>query len=86
MPGLSTEQRVETADVAELVVRRYFDHYLDKTFPVAAAAVVAAHDNNPAAHGGVLAQVTRAKYLLIGFAAAGGFGGGVTFAKLVHLF
>jgi hypothetical protein len=64
-------------DRAELAVRRYFDRYLLEVFPVQLAAAIASHDNNHAAHGGVIQQAIKNKYLLIGFVAAGGFGGGV---------
>lgn len=79
--GLSAGQRQEAEDVAELKVRRYFDEYLKTTFPESVAAMIQAHNTSPEAHGGVVAQVLKAKYLFMGFAAAGGFGA----AKLIDL-
>lgn len=84
--GLNVDQRTEAAEIAELAVRRYFDHYLTNVFPASASALISAHNNDPQAHGGVLAQVMRAKFLVTGFAAAGGLGGGVALSKLLSLF
>lgn len=60
--------------IAELEVRRYFDHYLEDVFPVQVAAVMDAHNKATDAHGGVLEQFKTVRWILIGAAFASGFG------------
>lgn len=81
MAGLNQQQRTEVAEIAELTVRRYFDHYLQDVFP----KQMRAHDVNVYAHGGIVRRFARFKYLLFGFAAAGGFVGGAGMGRLVDL-
>lgn len=69
----------------ELGVRRYFDHYLEKVFPVQVRQVLDSHDKSTEAHGGVAKKFDRFRYLLTGFAAAGGFGAGAAATKLASL-
>jgi hypothetical protein len=69
----------------ELGVRRYFDKYLEDVFPEQLRALLDAHDQSCLAHGGVAKRLDRLRFLAMGFAAAGGFGGGLGLAKLVHL-
>lgn len=77
--------RNDADDRAELVVRRYFDHFLNEVFPTQLAAAITSHDKDSDAHSGVVKKVDRFQYLLTGFAAAGGFGGGVAATKLLGL-
>lgn len=86
MAGLNKQQRDEVKDIAELAVRQYFDHYLTEVFPQQVKAFdqkLRAHDVNVFAHGGIVRRFAKFKYLLIGFAAAGGFIGGAGMERLV---
>lgn len=71
--SLSEDQERETARIAELEVRRYFDHYLINVFPLQVRAIKAhahdqidKHDGDRAAHGGVEKKVNRMWWGLIG--------------------
>lgn len=81
MAGLNKQQRQEVKDIAELEVRRYFDHYLREVFP----KQLRAHDQNVFAHGGIVRKFARFKYLLVGFGAAGGFFSGAGIHEVVSL-
>lgn len=88
MAGLNQQQRQEVSDIAELAVRRYFDHYLTEVFPQQVKGIegkIRAHDVNVFAHGGIVRRFAKFKYLLLGFAAAGGFGGAVGIERLLNL-
>ena len=74
--------RKEIDDAAELVVRRYMDDLYERTLPRVIGAAIRAHDESCSAHGGVAKKLSRLQWTLIGFAAAGGAGGGIGFAKL----
>lgn len=69
--SLSELERKETQEVAELEVRRYFDHYLENVYPTQ----LAAHNNDATAHGGVSGKVNKIMWVAAGAAA---IGGGVT--------
>lgn len=71
--------------VAEVVVGRYFDHYLEQVFPKQIEQIMSAHNDSTSAHGGVLEQFKKLKWSLMGVAAAGGIGG-VGLTKLLSLF
>ncbi len=73
----------EVSDTAELVVRRYMDDLHERTLPRLLKAVVKAHDESGLAHGGVEARLSRLQWTLVGFAAAGGAGGGFGLARLL---
>jgi hypothetical protein len=82
---LSEIQREEVGDVAELEVRRYFDHYLGNVFPGQVQQMVKAHDLDEASHGGVAKKVSRCLWLLLGAGVAGGFGAGFGLKNLLIL-
>lgn len=81
--GLSQNQKSEVETIAELQVRRYFDQYLTEVFPKQVATLIRAHDTSVFAHGGVARRFSRAKYLLMGFCAAGGLGAGAGLRELL---
>jgi hypothetical protein len=66
-------------------VRRYFDSYLRDVFPKQVKEIVGHHDRNVSAHGGIMRRFAQAKYLVIGFACAGGFIGGAGLERLIGL-
>lgn len=66
--SLTENERTETQQIAELEVRRYFDHYLENVFPTQ----MAAHNNDSTAHSGVVGQVSKIKWIAAGAAAVGG--------------
>ena len=78
------QKQVET--IAELSVRRYFDHFLSDTLPRVMKAerhhthmLIEAHDAEDTAHGGVERRFSRMVWVAIGLAFGGGglVGGGV---------
>lgn len=80
--ALSRAQVREVQQIAELETRRYFDHYLTEVFPRQQRAfrehtqsLIRQHDDSENAHGGVEQKFSRAVWLLIGVAVAGGAGG-----------
>lgn len=80
--ALTETQHREVGQIAELRVRRYFDHYLKDVWPKQQAEIerhtrkcVEAHDADKEAHGGTERKVTRFTWLLIGAAISGGAGG-----------
>lgn len=87
-PSIDAAKNVDCAKmemVAELVVSRYFDHYLEQVFPRQIQQIMDAHNDSTSAHGGVLEQFKKLKWSLMGVAAAGGIGG-VGLTKLLSLF
>lgn len=76
----------QVSQIAELEVRRYFDHYLTNVFPAQVEAVVKAHDDADAAHGGRIKSLDKMRWLLTGAVAMIGFAGGVSIDKLSSLF
>jgi len=82
---LTQPQYREVQQIAELEVRRYFDHYLKDVWPEQqqalkdyAAARVQAHDDSETAHGKVERRVNRIVWMILGAAVAGaGAGGGL---------
>lgn len=88
MSGLNQQQRAEVSDIAELAVRRYFDHYLTEVFPAQVKGIegkIRAHDQSVFAHGSIVRRFAKFKYLLLGFAAAGGIAGGAGIDRLLGL-
>jgi hypothetical protein len=77
--NLTTEQ---VKEIAELEVRRYFDHYQTEIFPVQLKTIIEAHDNDDEAHGSVRLRVDRAVWVFIGVAIASG-GTGAFLAKVM---
>jgi len=80
--GLTDAQARETAQIAELETRRYFDQYLANVWPQQEAAMrehiaslVQAHDDSENAHGGVERKFNRIIWVLTGAACVGGAGG-----------
>lgn len=78
------------AEVAELQVRRYFDHYLAEVWPAQKAQItedlktaVTAHNQDQAAHGGVERRFDRFFWTMMGLAAASGMGLGTSAALLI---
>jgi hypothetical protein len=73
--GLTEEQRRGVEDLAELTVRRYFDHFLEEVLPKIQATVIATHDADEKAHDGVAKKVNRGLWLATGAGAVMGLGG-----------
>jgi len=87
--ALNESQVREVDQVAELHVRRYFDHYLQTVVPKQEAAarehvdaLIKQHDADDKAHGGVEVKVSRVIWGVTGVALAAG-AGGATIAELV---
>lgn len=80
--------KTEMETTAELVVRRFFDHYLDEVFPEQLAQMITAHNNDVNAHtrqirDAVHAESTRLKLWVYGLIFASGVGGGAGLVKLL---
>lgn len=80
--ALTETQHREVNQIAELRVRKYFDHYLENVWPKQQAELekhcrkrIEAHDSDAEAHGGTERKVNRFTWLLIGAAVSGGAGG-----------
>ena len=89
--GLTVEQQKEVERIAELQVRRYFDHYLANVFPRQVARLerdidvkIQAHDDSPMAHGRVERLVNRTLWMAMGVAVAAGAGGAELLRVLLH--
>ena len=75
--------RQHVRDIAEIEVRRYFDHYLMNVLPQREEELrdytrqsIKKHDHDRDAHGGVERKVDRAKWMLSGVSLiVGGVGG-----------
>lgn len=85
-------ERQQIEDIAELQVRRYFDHFLTETLPSILKAerhhmhlTVEAHDAHDDSHGGVEQKFNRVVWMAMGFAAAGGGIGGGLVTLATHL-
>lgn len=83
--ALSEQQNSEVERIAELEVRRYFDHYLNEVFPNQVEQVVKRHDADRGAHGGVEKKVTRGIWLLAGASLGCGAGIGAGLRQLFVL-
>ena len=73
--------------IAELVVRQFFDHWLE-VFPEQLAAALAAHNNDVEAHktqinSAVKAESSRVKIWLMSLIFTSGFGIGVGLWRLI---
>lgn len=79
--ALSDDQRQEVENLAELGVRRYFDHYLEHILP----KQFELHNCDCRAHGGIVKRVIKWKWLLIGLAVGSGAGGSLLIRLLVGL-
>lgn len=73
--ALSPTQLEQVKEVAELQVRRYFDHYQTEVFPHQLKVIIETHDSDDKAHGSVEKRVDRAIWVFIGVAFASGMGG-----------
>jgi hypothetical protein len=62
----------EVKEIAELEIRRYFDHYLEKVHPRTLDAAIEAHDSDDKAHGSVEKRMDRAVWVFVGVAVASG--------------
>jgi len=82
---LTGTEQLEIQRIAELEVRRYFDHYLEVVFPAQMQQMVGAHNMNETSHGGVILRVRRTFWLLIGASVMGGLGAGFGVERLVKL-
>lgn len=76
-----TVDRTVVTEIAELAVRRYFDHYLDEVWPQqetriveSIKAAVTAHDQDPASHTGVARRFDRFFWTLAGLSLGSGVG------------
>ena len=83
---MDAEDRKETRDISELVVRRYFENYLTNVWPRQLAEVIGAHNKDVAAHAqqireAVNAETSRFKLWFIGLLI---FGGGVSGAGIAR--
>jgi len=78
---LDNEQRREVDQAAELVVRRYFDHYLEHILP----QQMESHNRDLTAHNGIRQRVERQRLwiILIAVAAFGGTAGGGLVARFL---
>lgn len=72
---MDPQARKEVQDIAEIQVRRYFDHYLQNVWPQQEKALrdytdqrVKKHDMCKEAHGRVERRMDRAKWMLAGWA------------------
>jgi|GEM_PF-3002799 len=83
--ALSEQQTEEVERIAELQVRRYFDHYLSEVFPSQVKGVVKAHDADREAHGGVERRVNQARWMLLGVSLGCGAGLGALLRQLFVL-
>ena len=77
--------------VAEVTVRRFFDHYLDEIFPEQLKRTIVAHNQDVTAHSeqikiAVKAESSRLKLWVLGLIFAGGIGGGVGIARAAAFF
>lgn len=84
--GLSRKQMQQVSQMAELEVRRYFDHYLTNVFPKQVEAVVKAHDDANDAHGGRIKNLDKMRWVLTGAVGLLGLVGGVSIDKIASLF
>jgi hypothetical protein len=80
--ALTDAQHRETTAIAELEVRRYFDHYLKNVYPQQREDIeehintkVQAHDDADCAHGCVEKRLNRLTWIVIGAALTGSAGG-----------
>jgi len=83
--GLSGKQIGQVSQLAELEVRRYFDHYLTNVFPVQVEAAVRAHDQSHEAHCGRIKSLDKARWVLAGALTVVGFAGGISVDRLLSL-
>ena len=79
---LSENQQKYIHEIAELEVRKYFDHYQTQVFPTQLKSIIDAHNQDQTAHGGVERRVNRAIWILVGVALASG-GTGALIAKVM---
>lgn len=80
--------KTEMETTAELVVLRFFTHYLNEVFPEQLEQMITAHNNDVNAHtrqikDAVKAESTRLKLWAYGLIFAGGVGGGVGVSRLI---
>jgi len=80
------------AEIAELVVRRYFDGYLQNVFPEQVKALkhhthntIEAHDASDEAHGSVERRFSKLFWMLLGGSMVVGSGLGLAATKLASL-
>lgn len=86
---MNDDDRKQTEQLAELAVRRYFDHYLQNVLPVEMKegrahthAQIAAHNQSPEAHGGVQDKVQKARWMAAGVIALASFLGSAAWATM----
>ena len=77
--------------IAEVKVRRFFDHYLNEVFPKQLAAAITAHNLDVTAHSqqieeAVKTESLRTRLLMLGMIFIGGLGGGLGISKVIGLF
>ena len=78
----------EVETIAELAIRRFFDHYLDNVFPEQLDRVIHAHNADAGAHKqqiqhAVRTESYRIRLWLIGLIFAGGVGGGIGLNRII---
>jgi hypothetical protein len=78
--SLSQDQERETGRIAELEVRRYFDHYLADVFPRQVTAIrehthlsIEKHNGDRGAHGGAERKVNKLLWGIAAIVALTGF-------------
>ncbi len=81
--SLSDSERMESKDIAELEVRRYFDAYLQDVFPAQVKMYIDGHNTSPDAHDGVAKAFSRARWIITGAAAVAGLGAGAGLKSLL---
>ena len=77
--------------IAEIKVRRFFDHYLNVIFPKQLTAMITAHNLDVTAHSqqikeAVRTESLRTRLLMLGMIFIGGLGGGLGISKVIGLF
>jgi len=81
-------RKTRTEQIAELTVRKFFDHYLDEVFPQQLTAAITAHNKDVTAHEKqiktkIQTEVQRLKIWIFGLIFAGGIGSGFALGKLL---
>ena len=82
---LDQEQVDHVKDIAELEVRKYFDHYLEDTLPTQLKVIISAHNTDDKAHGGVEKKISRFLWVVMGIGIASG-ASGVLASKALGVF
>ena len=87
---MTNEERQQVEDIAEISVRKYFDHYLTEVLPLQQKAErhimhlsIEQHNADKNAHGGVERKFMKFVWMLLGASAVGG-GSGLLLGKVLN--